>query len=247
MPTVPGLVWPGDADDNGTVNMVDLLSIGLKYGTTGSHRDSISITFNGKNAQSWSGKLPNNTNDKNIDCNGNGTINVIDTTAISRNFNLTHPNSNVSFKTTGQASVTLNKLGNSQCNPPKPDCTAVTWDMILNNPQSLYGISLFFNYSEDVTINSTKLTSSCLGKEGVDFINMIKNDSTNNQLNIGLTRIKPSQGDVPCSSIGNITMEVMEFDGDIDELLTLNVEETTNIMSLLQGTNITFLEVSISK
>ncbi len=41
-----GCVYPGDVDNNGIVNMHDLLPIGVAYGATGLLRDSVSTNVN---------------------------------------------------------------------------------------------------------------------------------------------------------------------------------------------------------
>jgi hypothetical protein len=83
-------VWPGDADDNGIVENLDLFPIGLYYGATGPVRNNASLIWVGQPAPLW-GMLQSNGSDlKYADTDGNGTINGDDTLAINLNFNQTH-------------------------------------------------------------------------------------------------------------------------------------------------------------
>jgi hypothetical protein len=68
-------VWPGDVNQNGIVNNVDLLPIGLGYNFFGPARDSINSDFTMQNAAPWNFTFPNGANFANGDCNGDGLIN----------------------------------------------------------------------------------------------------------------------------------------------------------------------------
>ncbi len=83
-------VWPGDANANGTVNQFDFLNIGLRYGNTGPPRYEIdATTFEGMDAMAWSEDF-NGLNDRHVDCNGDGIINVDDILVVVDNFGLYH-------------------------------------------------------------------------------------------------------------------------------------------------------------
>ncbi len=69
------LVWPGDANQNGVVNNVDLLPLGLAYNFFGPARDSIDADFEEQTAVPWNFSFPNGANFANADCNGDGLIN----------------------------------------------------------------------------------------------------------------------------------------------------------------------------
>lgn len=79
-------VWPGDGDNNGVANADDILSIGLSYGNTGDARDDMSIGWYAHAANAWTTTLPDGTNNKYTDGNGDGTINDDDTAAVVANY-----------------------------------------------------------------------------------------------------------------------------------------------------------------
>ncbi len=80
-------VWPGDTNYDGYANNQDILFIGLKYGETGPVRPNPSLNWVGQECMDWLGTISGGNNLKHIDCDGNGTINDDDTTAISVNYN----------------------------------------------------------------------------------------------------------------------------------------------------------------
>ena len=83
------VVWPGDANNDGTANVADVLPLGLYYNLTGPSRPNASPT--------WTGQIcPPGWNPQNAayaDCNGDGTINVADVLPIGLNYNQTHSKS----------------------------------------------------------------------------------------------------------------------------------------------------------
>lgn len=68
-------VWPGDANNNGIVNGVDALFIGLGFGSTGPGREDEETDWTGQNPPTpWPETFPNGLNYYFADCNGDGTI-----------------------------------------------------------------------------------------------------------------------------------------------------------------------------
>lgn len=86
-PDSAALVWPGDADNNNSVNHHDLLYLGLAYGATGPVRANATIDWTGQPSADWSQSTGGNAvNYKNLDTNGDGIINAADTLAIAANW-----------------------------------------------------------------------------------------------------------------------------------------------------------------
>ena len=80
------IVWPGDANNDGTANVADVLPLGLYYNSTGPARPNASMT--------WTGQIcPPGWNPDQAayaDCNGDGVIDVADVLPIGLNYNQTH-------------------------------------------------------------------------------------------------------------------------------------------------------------
>lgn len=74
----PLVVWPGDATNNGIVNNLDFLQLGLAYNFFGPARDSFSgnsVGFLPQEATPWAFSFSNGLNFAYADCNGDGAIN----------------------------------------------------------------------------------------------------------------------------------------------------------------------------
>lgn len=85
-------VWPGDANNNGIANHVDLLYVGLGFNTSGPARPGGPVTsWQASPAPiPWQFSTASNLNYAYFDCNGSGTIDDADTLAIVQNYDLTH-------------------------------------------------------------------------------------------------------------------------------------------------------------
>jgi type IX secretion system substrate protein/dockerin type I repeat protein len=83
-------VWPGDANGDGVANYRDLLPIGSYLGATGPLR-AASFFWAPFTASGWNGSLPDGTNLKHADCDGDGEITPQDFKLSDLNYGLTTP------------------------------------------------------------------------------------------------------------------------------------------------------------
>jgi len=85
------LVWPGDINNNGVVNHVDVLYLGVAYGTQGEQRNSQTVQWNGVDAPSnWNSSFPDGLSMSFADCNGDGVVSDNDLQGIQVNYGLEH-------------------------------------------------------------------------------------------------------------------------------------------------------------
>lgn len=86
------LVWPGDVNNNGIVNGVDLLYLGWAYGAAGPERAGVSADWAPQVAPSpWAQAFPDGLNYYYADCNGDGFVDEADfDEALDENYGLTH-------------------------------------------------------------------------------------------------------------------------------------------------------------
>lgn len=101
-------IFPGDANNDGIANNVDLLNIGLAYGDTGFVRADTTITWDGKYAQDWQNVFTDSLNHKFADCNGDGVVNDDDTTANSLNYGFVHNRGTDVINTTANTYIEFN-------------------------------------------------------------------------------------------------------------------------------------------
>ncbi|MCI5058867.1 MAG: hypothetical protein MRY83_22325, partial [Flavobacteriales bacterium] len=83
-------IWPGDCDANGVADIVDILPIGIGYGSTGPVRPNATINWVGQFGNDWGTNFVNGVDYKHADCNGDGLIDQNDLSAILLNYGLTH-------------------------------------------------------------------------------------------------------------------------------------------------------------
>lgn len=85
-------IWPGDVNNNGIVNGVDLLWLGLAYGTDGPERPGATTLWQAQPlGAAWPQAFPNGLNYAYADCDGDGEADGNDLDdAILPNFRLTH-------------------------------------------------------------------------------------------------------------------------------------------------------------
>jgi hypothetical protein len=92
--TIGVCVWPGDANNDGIANAVDVLPLGLYYNETGPPRTSQGCFWECKIATEWTP----NPNVTYADCNGDGIVNAADVLCIGLNYNKTHTFTTISSK-----------------------------------------------------------------------------------------------------------------------------------------------------
>ncbi len=86
-------IWPGDVNNNGITNNVDLLWYGTLFNNMGPARQfsQQGIQWENKNLTNlWPDDFPNGTNHAFADCDGDGTVEFEDAFAITFNYNKTH-------------------------------------------------------------------------------------------------------------------------------------------------------------
>lgn len=83
-------VWPGDADYDLQANNVDVLTLGVAYGATGSPRAGATTNWQAEPSTDWTQSVPLGANYKHADTNGDGIVDLNDTLAISLNYSQTH-------------------------------------------------------------------------------------------------------------------------------------------------------------
>jgi len=85
-------VYPGDADNNGMVNELDILPIGIYFHEMGPQRDNISYNWDGFYVEPWN--IPDATY---ADANGDGVIDQLDVVGIGVNWSNLHENGTGSY------------------------------------------------------------------------------------------------------------------------------------------------------
>jgi hypothetical protein len=184
-------VFPGDANADGIADLSDLISIGIAHGNNGPVRPSASLNWVGQACPDWSGFFGNGVNYKHADCNGDGTINDVDTIAIGLNLGLTHNKGefenpyihgvpNIIFDLTGLDTV----LAGDTLSIP------IKIGDITNSVTDLYGLTFDVNYDTSLIKNNAYLdyTASWLGTINSNMLQMQRNNYSSSKLAAALTK-----------------------------------------------------------
>lgn len=186
-------VWPGDADFNGLVNNDDLLPIGLGYDSTGPARPVQGIVWSAAAGIPWAQDFAGYTppvNYRYADCNGDGTIDGGDMSAIYANYSLLH------FKTNGPAPHRNNiptLYAQASVDSLHPGDSLIVHFMLADATipaTDIYGISFTYNFDPalvDSTATSMSYASSWLGSS--DKISLTKILHSSGEIQTAVTRI----------------------------------------------------------
>jgi len=201
--TISPCVWPGDANNDKTVDMKDFLAVGIAYGTKGYPRPSPSASWTGQVSPDWSSAFASGVNYKHADCNGDSIINYYDTLAISTNYGKSHLKSSP----LDQGSPTDPPFSINYSRDTFYAGDTLEAQVLLgsnsNSIKNLYGLKFSINANPlllDVENAILKLNSSFLGSPQTEMMGMKIYNLGNSEMDLGLTRITQTN----TSGFGNV-------------------------------------------
>lgn len=147
-------IWPGDVNNNGIVNGIDVLYLGVAYGSTGPTRPGASTNWTQQDlGDLWSQDFPGDLNYAYADCDGNGEVNEEDLDEVIKD-NL--------FETHGTLIPDEYSIGSPGESPqlqlvPQNNNVQtgemVIFDLILGDDENpvddFYGIAITLKYNDD--------------------------------------------------------------------------------------------------
>jgi Zn-dependent metalloprotease/ligand-binding sensor domain-containing protein len=189
-------VWPGDANNDGIVNIYDLLKIGEIYGRSGIPRSEVSGFFEGYPAADWTGDFwIDGTNQKYADANGDGWIDQSDYLIIEENYRKTHgvgysdPSSEISPVNLQAAITQLPHEGNNG---------QMVVDILIMNEDvpyldQLYGVAFKLDYDipglEFATPPIINFANSDLGESPAEVLSISEHSPNEPVIEAAITRI----------------------------------------------------------
>lgn len=233
---------PGDVNNNGIVNKIDLLYLGYAYGAEGPAREVVDETWETKNLPTnWNFSFPNGLNFAYADCNGDGVINEEDAKVIDTNAGLSH--GDVLF----QADPFMEGIPNqdpscSFLNPPATIPVGQTFFLEIglgngNIPiENLGGLTFTLNIEPDIVgISTAQITfnqDSWLEVDTNRAISLQKIDELRAELEIGLTKTDQ----IPVSGGGAVaTVSFLIIDDVIDLLVSDTVTFILDSITVLDN------------
>jgi hypothetical protein len=216
-PTLPqycvgDCVWAGDTNNDGIVDIVDLLPIGYCQGETGFGRPNPSLGWYGQFANNWQQPLMPGINMKYIDTDGDGEVNGTDLTALDTHYGKTHnitPEKIINFK---QIPLSFQVL---TPNPQIGDLVEV--DVLMGNTGNpatdMNGFTMEFPFDSNV-INYQSFQMSFYPNSWMTYnaatLSLAKKHS-GNQVDFGLVRA----GGSAASGIGKVAKMSFIIDDDL--------------------------------
>lgn len=209
-------VWPGDTDNNGIVNNLDLLNIGPYLDTEGSKRALLIDYWDGFSSPSWLTTTPQSLNIKYMDCNGSGKIKPDDFNAVKNNFFST----NSKYSTWGGFNVkgdllTFGPLSDSLKGGEE---FSIDLEFSKNVSTSLFGMGYSIEYDTTfLTLKESLLTSKWIDKK----INPAQVSATEKgKIHFGVVKTKGNNSEVSNVLLGRLKFVVRpDFKGDYTTLL----------------------------
>ncbi|MEO1712305.1 MAG: T9SS type A sorting domain-containing protein, partial [Bacteroidota bacterium] len=218
-------VFPGDANNDGTANVFDLLPLGVAWGTSGPARTGASTDWTEQSLEPWPNTLANGLNPGHIDANGDGMIDQTDLSVLQTNLGLTHSEAGnyptVTFPGTapeawleGPGSVNAGQL--------------VTVDIYLGNVTTalsdLYATGLKINYnSELIQAGSWDFDAAdgWLGEINEDVVQLQEELDEEGAFELALTRLD-QEGVNGSGKLGTLSFIVIE------DLMVLGAQPNEN-------------------
>lgn len=193
IPSATG-VFPGDTDHNQVVNMNDLLPIGIHFGNTGPVRPNATLQWIPQLAPLWGDTLANGKDLRHTDTDGNGSITLDDTLAVSLNFGITHNNQRPAAQNQGPKLYFTLPIMN--LNPGDTMVIPVSIGSVDTPIVNLYGLSFSIIYDSSlVEAGSAKLdfSSSWFGVKNTTMIAMGRDDYAFERIHSGIVRFDSMQ------------------------------------------------------
>ncbi len=182
-------VWPGDANYDKIADNKDILYIGIAYNASGPARTAASNSWTAQQSADWGSQFTNGVNMKHADCDGTGTVDQADTTAVSLNYGQTHLKNSFSETYSGTPELYFEV-------PPGvvAAATVVSVPVKMGTPASpvadIYGAAFSVNYDPSLVQGgvSVDYTGSWL-TPAFNLVHLEKDFSSSGKIDIGLSRI----------------------------------------------------------
>lgn len=222
------VVWPGDTNNDGIVNQVDVLPIGLAWGITGDVRTNGSSTWMGQPCISW---IPEHATY--ADAMGDGIVGESDILPIGLNWKLTH---NVR-KSIQSPIVFSNEEGIIRLivNSPEIGNDKFYVDIQIENVHDLFGIALNLKYPQNEIDITSVIPENCWSANRLFYYN---NDTGEGVLSLAISQKADQEGLDETDSIVRVYFNVKD-NSSINETLKFTINDAVAFNSA--GENITLI------
>ncbi len=213
-------VWPGDANGDGKVDMVDVLPVGFCTGVVGPTRTDASTDWYGQYSVDWTG--PMGAIEKHVDTDGDGEIRGLDTTSIYQHYGKI--NNIIATPPATLEGIPLYFIPNNP-NPQPGDL--VTIDVMLGTPgtpaKDIYGLTFSLGYNSEIVVegsmNVTFHDDSWMSYNS-PMLSFVKDRYSQNALDVAYTRTSDvsAHGQGIVATVSFIIIETIDLRLDEDFL-----------------------------
>jgi hypothetical protein len=189
--TTPIVVWPGDTNNDNTVNQADVLPIGLYWGSTGPTRPNASVAWFSQPFTAWS-LVATATY---ADANGDGKIDQADILAIGFNWGKSHATPALLAheqieKTAATTNATITPVLSSTAAAPNQEISVA---IKVGAAVNLFGLAFELIYEQPQLLQILAIEADSLfGPEVIFYSN---SDVSRGKIAVGISR-KAGQGGV---------------------------------------------------
>ncbi len=159
-------VSPGDATNNGIINNIDFLEIGLGYNFSGPNRGNLvgnDLSLTPQAVNPWPLSLPSGLNMAYADCDGNGKINFSDLNPIFVNYGAQRTDIEVKPDvfmpgTSGMdPKLRLTSINNNLIAPGENRLISIQLGTADLPAEDLYGLAFSLHFNEQIDVSQVKL------------------------------------------------------------------------------------------
>ncbi len=223
-------IWPGDVNNNGIVNGVDVLQWGIAYGKTGPSRNPSSTVWQAQSMPgNWAWSFPGGVNYAYADANGNGKVDNADASlAIDGNFGKIHstPANDTWSPVASYNPLSITLQASTQNATPG---NVVEVDLSVGGPRTvgykMYGLTFTFSYDPALVQGGfafEKEESFWIDPSGQQSFIFVKNDATNGKVHFAVTRLNQVEA-TGFGKLGKFTFVVKNTD-NANKTLKLTLE-----------------------
>jgi hypothetical protein len=188
-------VWPGDANDDGTADNFDILTIGVANGGIGIARPSASQLWYGQPSPNWTTSTPSGVNHKHVDSDGNSFITLNDTNAVILNYGYVHNNRYAAPVYSVNTPDLRIQLVQDTMQPSTAGAMQIRLGTAAIPVSNVYGVAFTINFDPtyiDENSLALSLTGSMLGTPNFNIMGVKVVRSGYGQLDVAVTRITQS-------------------------------------------------------
>ncbi len=232
-------VWPGDINLDNLVSNLDVLNLGVAYGTQGPSRDMISTNWEELPADDWLRFFGRFQNYKHGDCNGDGIIDINDLLVIDGNygsFNEPIVEFPPEIPPVSAPRMYIEYPDPSTIEPNTPFTMRLMLGEADNQVFNLYGLAFNLRFDENqFQLLNIKYPPSWFGEVGEDLITVDRIFGNEGVAHVGMSRI--NQENVTDFGlvaeldgiiiIDDIVQRQGSIDMEVDGIVSINKDELT--------------------